>query len=124
MAPAKRRSDLLGFLGIANRAGVVVRGTDAVRQALRSRQAALVLLAHDAAPGQRGKLTGLLAATETPAVELGSREELGRALGASPLSAVAVRPSTFAERLQRELMEDSGDPVSPELLEEDGTHAG
>lgn len=83
-----------------------------------------MLLACDASPGQRGKLTGLLEATEVPSVEVGTREELGRALGAPPLSAVAIRPSTFADRLQRELLVDARDVGSAESSEENGTHAG
>ena len=52
MSPRKTRTDVPGFLGLAHRAGVVVRGTGAVREALRRDEAFLVILAEDASPTQ------------------------------------------------------------------------
>jgi ribosomal protein L7Ae-like RNA K-turn-binding protein len=80
----------------------VVRGTDAVRRALRAGEARLVLTAADAAQGQLDKLEGLLRNRDVPRLVSGTREELGAALGSSPLTAVAVTQEGWAVRLQRE----------------------
>lgn len=124
MSPKKTKRDHLGFLGLAHRAGAVIRGTEAVRTALRAGDAKLVLLASDAAPGQIAKLSGLLEHRDVPSAVIATREELGGALGGPPLTAVALGPSTFAQRLLDELTADSGTEAGPETQEENGTHAG
>jgi ribosomal protein L7Ae-like RNA K-turn-binding protein len=81
----------------------VVRGTEGVRSALRDGSALLVILAEDASETQRKKITGLLGNRETPSAVLGTREELGGALGGSPLSAVALTQRTFAAGFLKKL---------------------
>lgn len=124
MTPERPKRDLLGFLGLAHRAGSVIRGTEAVRNALRAGDAQLVLLASDAAPGQIAKLSGLLEHREVPSAVLGTRADLGRALGGVALSAVALRPSPFADRLIADLTAELAAGERPGSQEEDGTHAG
>lgn len=67
-----------------------------MRAALREGSALVVILAEDASETQRKKITGLLENRETPSAELGTREELGGALGGPPLSAAALTQRTFA----------------------------
>lgn len=124
MSPEKTKRDLLGFLGLAQRAGSVIRGTEAVRNAIRAGDAALVLLASDAASGQIAKLSGLLEHRGVPSAVLGTRVDLGRALGVAPLAAVALRPSSFADRLRADLTAELDAGGRPGSQEEDGTHAG
>lgn len=90
---------VLGLLGLARRAGSVVRGVSAVRDAVRSGEARLVILAEDASAGQLGKLTGLLEAREVVVRWMESRERLGLAIGQAPISALAVTTQSFAEAL-------------------------
>ncbi len=101
------RGELPGVLGLAHRAGQVVRGTDSVRRALRDGQLHLVLLARDAASAQRSKLTGLISGSETPTRVVGTRVELGVAVGAGPLSAVGVTDRGFAEKIDKALQVDA-----------------
>jgi ribosomal protein L7Ae-like RNA K-turn-binding protein len=124
VSPGNPRTDLLRFLGLAHRSGSVVRGTDAVRDALRNGEAFLVIQAGDASETQTRKLSGLLEHRGVPSAVLGTREELGRALGGQPLSAVALTQRTFAERFLEKL------EASPAALErsangeEEQTNAG
>lgn len=97
-----RRTDLLQMLGLAQRAGAVVRGTDAVRRALRAGRVHLVLTAADASPVQLDKLEGLLRQRGVPRIIPGSREQLGAALGAPPLTAAGVTVEAWAARLHQE----------------------
>ena len=105
-APAGGPSTAAGafrFLGLAHRAGAVARGTGATRDALRTGRARLVLTATDGAPGQLDKLEGLLRARDVPHRSVGTRAEMGAALGGPPLTSVAVTDAGFAEQVLRRL---------------------
>jgi ribosomal protein L7Ae-like RNA K-turn-binding protein len=86
-------------LGLARRAGGVVTGTEAVREALREGRARLVLSAQDASPSQLEKLRRTLAGHPAPHVEWGTREELGAAVGRESLASVAVTHAALAASL-------------------------
>ena len=90
---------ILELLGLAARAGSVVSGTGAVRAAVREKKLRRVLLAADAAPGQRGKLVPLLEAVGIPYDVRFDRVELGAAIGRAPVSAVGIEGDGFARRL-------------------------
>lgn len=90
---------LLDLIGLSARAGALVTGTDAVRVALRDGSAHQVILAADAAAGQRNKLVPLLEARQIPFHIGFSREELGAATGRAPLSAVGLTNPELARRV-------------------------
>jgi len=113
------RTELLGLLGLARRAGSVVTGTGAVRDAVRADSARLVLLAEDAAAGQFDKVANLLRHRTVPWKAWGTQKELGRAVGAAPLSALAIMDDGFARRLWLELGETEGPHDGP-VSDEDG----
>ncbi len=77
-----------------------MRGTGAVRDAVRSGKARFVLFAQDASPAQIEKVKGLLRHGSLPWGAFGTQDELGHAVGSAPLSAIAVTKKAFAERLQ------------------------
>ena len=98
-----RRAEALALLGIAQRAGAVVKGTDATRRALRKGEVWLVVLAEDGSETQRGKVLPLAGARGVPWRTLGDRVELGAAVGSGPLTAVGVTGPGFAKELQERL---------------------
>jgi ribosomal protein L7Ae-like RNA K-turn-binding protein len=97
---------LLGLLGLAARAGALVAGTEAVRSEVRDGKIECVLLAADAAPGQRGKLIPLLDARGVQHYTGFSRAGLGHATGRSPTSAIGITNAGFARRV-KELAADT-----------------
>lgn len=101
-----RRAEALALLGLARRAGAVVKGTEATRQALRRGEVLFILLAEDGSEAQRRKILPLAGARGIPLETLGSRAELGAAVGSGPLAAVAVTRSGFAKRLRERLGRD------------------
>lgn len=103
MANGSGRARTLELLGLAQRAGTVDRGVDATRRAVREGRARLVLIAEDASVAQLKKITGLLEHRPVPRHVAGGRDELGAALGAPPLSAVAITRRDFAELMLRHL---------------------
>lgn len=92
--------------------------------ALREDGAFLVILAEDVSDTQRKKLTGLLENRGVPSAVLGTRSELGAALGGAPLSAVALSQPAFAQRFIEKLSANSGALERPMKAEEDQTNAG
>ena len=104
MSPA---SKVYGLLGLARRAGAIVPGTAAVREAVREGRARLVVLAADASPAQLDKVERTLAGNPAPRVSFGDRSGLGAALGKRPVSAVAVTHPAFARQIVAELQHTS-----------------
>src|SRR5690606_16920155 len=100
-------SRVSGLLGLARRAGGVAPGTEAAREAIRSGEARLVLVARDASPAQHAKVRRTLAGHPAPQAAGGSRTELGAALGLAPLSVVAVTHAKLGAEMRRELEQDS-----------------
>ncbi len=82
-------------------------GTESTRRAVKDGRARLVVFARDAAEGQRDKVMKLLCHRATPNAILGTRRELGRAVGTAPVSAVAVTDRGFASRLATQIQPDS-----------------
>jgi ribosomal protein L7Ae-like RNA K-turn-binding protein len=89
---------LLDLLGLSARAGALVFGTDAVRSAVREGKVRLVVLAADAAAGQRAKLIPLLEARRVPYHIAHDRRDLGAATGRAPVSAIGFANPDLATR--------------------------
>jgi ribosomal protein L7Ae-like RNA K-turn-binding protein len=96
-APQPERA-LLDLMGLAARAGSLVRGTDATRQAVRDGEVHGVVVAADVSPTQRQKLVPLLEARGVPYHECLTRERMGDALGRAPVSAVGFTNAGLARR--------------------------
>jgi ribosomal protein L7Ae-like RNA K-turn-binding protein len=96
--------EALSLLGLARRAGVVARGSEATRRALREGRARLVLYAGDASETQLAKIEKLVGARGVRSLRVADRELLGAALGGPPLTAVAVTDEPMAEELARRLL--------------------
>lgn len=97
------RDDVLSLLGLAHRAGGTALGTRASRDAVRSGVARVVLTAEDASEGQLEKVLGLARQREVPHRVVADRRTLGKALGSSSISAVAVTNPSLAERILEQL---------------------
>jgi ribosomal protein L7Ae-like RNA K-turn-binding protein len=103
MKSRSRKAEALALLGLAQRAGALVKGTDGVRQALRKSEARLLILAEDGSRTQRGKILPLAEARGIPWETLGSMNELGAAVGSGPLAALALTQRRFSEEIQKRL---------------------
>lgn len=90
---------LLNMLGLAMRARAVVTGDEACLARVRSGQAKLAILAVDAGPNTKKKYRDKCRTYRVPVVEIGSKAELGRALGKFERAVVVVVNQGFAERI-------------------------
>ena len=103
MKPGPPGFRVLGLLGMALRAGALIKGVHGVRQALRGGEVRLVILARDGSEVQKRKVASLADARGVPVGSVGSAHDLGAALGSASLSAVGVTQSEFAEEIQKHL---------------------
>ena len=113
MSRGNRPPDALGLLGLAQRAGAVARGADATRRAIQKGKARLVVMAEDASPAQLQKILKAMTERYPPRGYVPDRAQLGDALGAGPLSAVAVTNASFARQILRALQSVDEPIVEP-----------
>ena len=89
----------LDILGLARRAGQTVAGFEKVCAEIKSRRAALLLGARDAARDGRAKVQGM--APDVPVIELFDGAELGAVFGRDAAVHVCVLPGRLAQRLMQ-----------------------
>ena len=97
---------IINLLSMAQKAGRIVSGAFAVEQAVKKKQAVLVLLAEDAAEESKKKFTTLADKFAIPYADCLDRETLGRCLGKDFRAVAALLDDGFAKKL-RQLMEES-----------------
>jgi hypothetical protein len=94
------RERILGYLGLANRAGNIISGSSLVCDAVRgNNKPGLVLVAVDVSGSIGEKIISLAALHHVRAEKVMTKEEFGSILGKSLRSAVAVRQGGFVVRL-------------------------
>ncbi|HEY8346323.1 MAG TPA: ribosomal L7Ae/L30e/S12e/Gadd45 family protein [Symbiobacteriaceae bacterium] len=103
---------LRSMLGLAQKAGQAASGEVAVEEALRKRRAYLLIVAEDASQRTRERLVELAAAASVPCYVVGTREELGRALGKGHRAAVAITSAPFANGITGILTREGLAPVA------------
>lgn len=103
---AERRA--LELLGLARRAGRVVLGTQAVREAGAAGRLRSVLLAEDAGASARGRLGSALDARGVTVLRVSSRTKLAAALGREDLVTAGVTDEGFARKLAELLESEPG----------------
>ena len=90
------------LLGLCKRANKLAAGEVAAEQAVRSKQTpvSLLILAEDASANTKKKFKNSAAYYEIPLIEIGQKEDLGRAIGADLRSIIAITEEGFAKKLQ------------------------
>ncbi|BCS53442.1 DUF448 domain-containing protein [Geobacter sp. SVR] len=98
------REHILGYLGLANRAGKIVSGGSLVSDAIRSRtKPGLVLVARDVSEAIGEKIEQLAGVHGIPCARVLTKDDLGAILGKAPRSAVAVKDGGFVARIADEI---------------------
>ncbi|MBE6778443.1 MAG: ribosomal L7Ae/L30e/S12e/Gadd45 family protein [Ruminococcaceae bacterium] len=105
---------ILGLLGIARRAGHTVIGFDAVKAALLTGKAQLVLLAADCSPKTEKELRFAAAQRPCPLLKLSAdKAALSAALGLQkPVAAVATDDRGFAAGMRKHAGIDTKEDVA------------
>ncbi|MBR1743523.1 MAG: ribosomal L7Ae/L30e/S12e/Gadd45 family protein [Lachnospiraceae bacterium] len=97
--------DVLRFLGLAKRAGHLVSGEFMTENAVRSGEAALVVIAGDVSSNTEKKFKNMCEFYEVPIRKLADKESLGHSLGKEYRASLAVTDEgmakTVLEKMQR-----------------------
>ena len=88
-------------LGLAQKAGKVASGDFAVRSALKSGQAKLLVVAEDAARNSNKDMYYLAEVAGVEVIELLTRDELGYAIGKAKRTALVITDNNFAKMLKK-----------------------
>ena len=98
------RQRCLNYLGLVNRAGLLVSGFEKVRSALRQGKCRALITAEDAAEGGRSKIcSGLGNVLEKlQVIDMFTRDELGQTLGLSNAVYVALLTGGMTESFLKE----------------------
>jgi len=85
------------LLGLARRAGYLVRGEEQVRRDLRRGKGELMIIADDAAPGSLQKIMPDVERSKVSSVRWPSKESLGEACGWSETAYLLVTDPSMAK---------------------------
>lgn len=100
------------MLGLCQRAGQLASGDLAAEQALKKRKGNLLILAEDASERTQEKFLQLAASVAVPCYKVGTRDELGLALGKAHRAAVVVQSRDFTRGIVGILAKEGLAPVS------------
>ena len=104
------RQRCLDYLGLVNRAGLLVSGFEKVRAALKAEKGRALVTAEDAAEGGRSKIcSGLGNVLEKlPVIDMFTREELGQTLGLFNAVHVTILSGGMTESFLKEFSRYKG----------------
>ncbi|RRD94007.1 50S ribosomal protein L7ae [Clostridiales bacterium COT073_COT-073] len=94
-----------GLLSLCQKAGALVSGEFATMEAIKSKKAWLVLLAKDASENTKKQFKDKAGYRGIPVLEIGSRQELGQAIGKGIRTSAAVTNKDFAESIRKKMEE-------------------
>ena len=98
------RERILGYLGLANRAGKIISGSSLVSDAIRGKiKPGLILVAVDVSKAIGEKVDVLAAVHKIRSERILTKDDIGAILGKAPRSALAVRHGGFVVRLVSEI---------------------
>lgn len=95
---------IYSLLGLCYRAGKLVSGEVACEQSIRQKQVHVILVAEDASKNCKKKFADTGVYYKIPVFGLGTKEELGRAIGKEFRAVLAITDEGFAKKV-RELLE-------------------
>ena len=94
-----------GVVSLCQKAGQLVSGEYATMEAIKADKAFLVLLATDASAGTKKRFGDKTGYRGIPVIEVGSRQELGQAIGKENRTSAAVIDQGFAESIRKKMEE-------------------
>lgn len=96
MIPEKK---VLSMLGLARRAGKVVSGEFSTEKAVKTGKAFLAIVAVDASENTQKMFRDMCRFYEVPLCVIGTKEELGHAIGQQMRASAAVTDENFAHTI-------------------------
>ncbi|MBQ1935674.1 MAG: ribosomal L7Ae/L30e/S12e/Gadd45 family protein [Clostridia bacterium] len=96
----------LGLLGLCKKAGRMVSGDYACRDALNKGKTYVILLASDASEHLKRSYNGMCADYNIPCLQYVTKTEIGRACGRETAAVISINDEGFANRFIRLLAKD------------------
>lgn len=96
------------LIGLAKKAGKAVCGSGAAVDAVRRRECGVVILAEDASGNTVKRLTDKCTFYQAPCLVWGSKEQLGKAVGAQQTACIAITEQHLAQAIQQKYQEIYG----------------
>ncbi|WP_290078807.1 L7Ae/L30e/S12e/Gadd45 family ribosomal protein [Lactobacillus taiwanensis] len=100
----QNKQKTLNLLGLAQRAGKLATGFDAVKLALNKNQVKLIFIGSDVSQNTKDKLAFLLRKKKIETIEIFSSQEITQTLG-KERKLVAVTDSGFSKAIKKNLNE-------------------
>ena len=101
-----QKDKVLNLIGLAQKAGKVVSGEFMTEKAVKTGEAALVILAEDASENTQKKFRNMCEFYEVPLYILSDKETLGHAMGKEFRASLAVQDWNFAEAIRKVLQDE------------------
>ncbi|EEU21507.1 ribosomal L7Ae/L30e/S12e/Gadd45 family protein [Lactobacillus mulieris] len=98
------REKTINFLGLIQRAGKLVSGTDMVISSIKARKVKLVIIASDLSQATRQEVVSLAQKNSLPIIDEFSELEISQAIGKAR-KVLAVSDLGFSKALQKKLNE-------------------
>lgn len=93
----------ISLVGLAAKAGKVVSGEFATEKAVKSQKASLVLTAEDASENTKKKFRDMCTYYQVPLYVIGSKEELGKAIGKEYRASLALTDENFSRAVVKKI---------------------
>ncbi len=93
----------LNLLSLAQRSGRLSSGEFMVEKSVKEGKAYLVIIAQDASKNTKKKFYNMCTFYHVPAIEMSDKEELGRSIGRTERSSLALMDDGFAKAVMKEL---------------------
>ena len=97
------KEKVLNILGLAQRAGRLLSGDFVVERSMKRQSYPLLIMAEDCAQNNANKYRHLAESYQVPLRLVGTKEELGRALGKEMREVILVNDAGFAKSLLAEI---------------------
>ena len=91
------------MLGLANKAGMLVTGEDAVRYNIRNGKVKLAIVSEDASDNTKKRFTNSAAFYKVPLITWGLKEELGNSIGKSERSVLGITDENFSKNFKEKV---------------------
>ena len=99
---------VLGLMGLAEKAGKLVCGTDATIQDIERHKVELVIVAKDSSEKTRKNIKYICEKNRVEILEFGTIDELSNAIGKSNKAIIGIKSKDFKEGIKKLLNENIG----------------
>ncbi|MBE5806517.1 MAG: 50S ribosomal protein L7ae [Clostridiales bacterium] len=103
------KTKILGLLGLARRAGKIVSGADAVKEAYMKKKLKLVILSEDASERTKSNFYNLIDRQFVNICEFSTMDELGHIIGKTPKAVIGIKDINFAKEIIKNI--NGGDVI-------------